>query len=279
MIESAGLRADAFFLEADPGPLFALLYEPTGVVRGGFVYVHPFAEEMNKARRMAALQARAWAQAGYAVLLLDLYGCGDSAGDFGEADWVIWKNNARSAADWLERRVGQPVGLWGLRVGALLAAEVASQSPTAFSALVLWQPVVNGDAFLTQFLRLKVATEMLADGGDKVDTQALKKMLEAGEHVEIAGYSLSPALARGLREAKLDALKSTVETIVWREVVAQSDRPLAPPSLRVVQQWREGGCSVDAATAVGEPFWITPEIAESHALIESTLQPTRAFQP
>src|SRR5690242_13967142 len=46
-----------------------------------FVYVPPFAEEMNLARRMAALQARALAAVGIGVLLLDLFGTGDSDGD------------------------------------------------------------------------------------------------------------------------------------------------------------------------------------------------------
>ena len=43
--------------------------------------VKAWAEEMNKARRMAALQARLLAENGYAVLQIDLHGCGDSSGD------------------------------------------------------------------------------------------------------------------------------------------------------------------------------------------------------
>lgn len=278
MIESAGLRADAFFLETTPGPLFVLLYEPAGPVRGGFVYLPPFAEEMNKSRRMAALQARACAQAGYAVLLLDFFGTGDSAGDFGDADWTTWKTNARAAAEWLQTRIGQPVGLWGLRTGALLAAELASAPGQAFSALVFWQPVLNGDTFLTQFLRLKIATEMLSDG-DKVDTQSLKTSLEAGESVEIAGYQLSSKLALGLRQAKMETLTPLVQRVVWREVVAQADRPVTPPSLRTVSRWQQAGLGVDAGTAVGEPFWITPEIAESSLLIKSTMQGIEGSTP
>ena len=42
----------------------------TATPRGAVVYVHPFAEELNKSRRMAALQARAMAAAGYAVVSL-----------------------------------------------------------------------------------------------------------------------------------------------------------------------------------------------------------------
>ena len=74
---------EAFFLPAGREQRFCILHgAESGIpVRGALVYVHPFAEEMNKARRMAALQARAMAAAGYAVLQIDLYGCGDSAGD------------------------------------------------------------------------------------------------------------------------------------------------------------------------------------------------------
>ena len=57
---------EAFFLPAEPGTRFALFYPAQQVKpRGGVLYVHPFGEEMNKSRRMAALQARAFAAAGY----------------------------------------------------------------------------------------------------------------------------------------------------------------------------------------------------------------------
>ncbi len=36
--------------------------------RGAIVYIHPFAEELNRSRHVVALQARAFAEAGYAVL-------------------------------------------------------------------------------------------------------------------------------------------------------------------------------------------------------------------
>ena len=65
------------------------------------LYIHPFAEEMNKSRRMAALQSRALAQAGYAVLQIDLLGCGDSSGDFGDATWQSWVSDVVLGCQWL----------------------------------------------------------------------------------------------------------------------------------------------------------------------------------
>ena len=82
--------SSAFFLPATPGHRFCIYHRPAeGGAGGGIVYAHPFGEEMNKARRMAALQSRRLAAAGYAVLQIDLFGCGDSSGDFADARWAI----------------------------------------------------------------------------------------------------------------------------------------------------------------------------------------------
>ena len=82
-----------FFLVGGQGTLFAIYYPPAAGVprRDGVLYVPPFAEEMNKSRRLVALQARRLAAAGFGVLVPDLYGTGDSAGDFAEARWSIWR--------------------------------------------------------------------------------------------------------------------------------------------------------------------------------------------
>ena len=94
-----------FFLQMGRGQRLAVLHTPSRHRdwRRAMVYVHPFAEEMNKSRRMAALQARALADAGWAVLQIDLAGCGDSSGDFGDADWATWVADVRTAATWLRQ--------------------------------------------------------------------------------------------------------------------------------------------------------------------------------
>ncbi len=63
---------EVFFLQGAQGQLFSV-YHPSslsGPARGGLVYLPPFAEEMNRARRMAALQARRLAAALVAAGLL-----------------------------------------------------------------------------------------------------------------------------------------------------------------------------------------------------------------
>lgn len=257
-----------FFLPASPGARFCLYHAPRGVARHAVVFVHAFAEEMNKSRRMVALQARALSLLGVAVLTIDLYGCGDSDGDFGDARWDIWKDDLAAAVRWLKSEVDAPVSLWGQRLGALLALDFAGDSGERFDRFVLWQPVASGETFMTQFLRLKVAAEMLAGG--QTGTSKLRARLAGGEPLEVAGYSLAPELVAAIDRQKLAPLARPGNRIHWLEVVSEAGRELTPVAARIVEAWRAVGAEVDVACVPGESFWTTQEITECPALVAAT---------
>lgn len=259
-----------FFLDTGAAARFCLYHAPQGACRGAWLFLHPFAEEMNKARRMVALQARALAQHGFAVLQIDLQGCGDSAGDFAEATWEGWLDDVARAAAWLRERSGQPVALWGLRLGALLALDHLRQG-NAPAALLLWQPVLNGGQALTQFLRLKVASQMLTEGGDSGGTSALRQALAAGQPQEIAGYTLAPALALALDQLDATKLPPPACPVHWFELVADAARPVPPAAARVAEAWCQQGANVRTQAVAGPQFWATQEIAECPALLDATL--------
>ena len=90
---SSGWAAEPFFLRAARGQRFCLFHPAAGSCRGAVLYVHPFAEELNRSRRMAGLHAGALAALGDAVLQLDLHGCGGSSGDFAAARWETWQED------------------------------------------------------------------------------------------------------------------------------------------------------------------------------------------
>lgn len=262
-------------MPAARGERFCIFHPAAGTPHGAIVYLHPFAEEMNKSRRMAALQARMLAMHGFVVLQIDLFGCGDSSGEFGEARWDIWKEDVSLGLQWLRRRVPGPIRLWGLRLGALLALDFATASNEVFGGFLLWQPVVNGESFLTQFLRLRMATEMIADDAVKTSTQALRSELKAGTVLEVAGYDLAPALAHAIERLKLAELPPPLGTPVhWLEVVPEAGRPLSPASQRVADAWIEHGVKLEARTVAGQPFWNAIEITECPELLAET---TRVF--
>jgi exosortase A-associated hydrolase 2 len=270
-MSQAGFQIEPFFLAGEHGALFCIYLSPSdGPPKATILYLHPFAEEMHKSRRMAALQARHLATNGYAVLQVDLTGCGDSAGDFGDASWVAWRDDVRRAHAWLTDKVPGPVLLWGLRTGATLAAEMSSEL-SGIAGLLLWQPIMNGEQFLTQFLRIKLASEMLSEGQSQSGTAELLAKLKAGESIEVGGYMLGPDMAKALQTLKLTNLAPSCP-VEWFEVGSQGGETLSPASQSVVDTWHAAGVSMRARTIQGEPFWITQEITECPELVTATLE-------
>jgi len=265
-----------FFLESPRGPIYCLYTLPaTRSAIGGVLYLHPFAEEMHKSRRMAALQARALAALGYAVLQVDLTGCGDSAGDFGDASWHAWREDAQLALTWLQSQASMPISLWGLRIGAMLAVDLAATRDD-IASLLLWQPVIAGESFLNQFLRIKLAGEVLAGGAVQNGTRKLREQLEErGEPVEVGGYTLSPTMMREMSGVNLINLPPRC-AVVWLEMAEEGGESVLAPSQRVVDAWRQAGVAVEARSLAGPPFWITQEIFTSPELIDATC---RAMAP
>ncbi|HAT32712.1 MAG TPA: hydrolase 2, exosortase A system-associated [Janthinobacterium sp.] len=258
------IAALPFFLGASPGERFCVFYPPAPGrrPRGAIVYAHPFAEEMNKSRRMAALQARAFACAGYGVLQIDLYGCGDSAGDFADARWQIWKDDLALACAWLTRRVDGPLSLWGLRLGALLALDVGADM--ALERMILWHPVWQGKSHLDQFLRLRLAKRMLADGGAG---PSAREELAAGAIVEVGGYALAPRLA-----AAIDALDGTsLKTACPLHCFELAPGGIVgPAAARQAERRRAAGAELSLHGVPGLAFWASGEIVECQSLLAAT---------
>ena len=252
------------------GQRFCLLHEPRGgATRGAIVFVHAFAEEMNKSRRMAALQARALADVGYCVLQIDLYGCGDSSGDFGDASWQDWVEDIAQAARWLQNHTNAPLWMWGHRCGCLLAAEAAWQFRLECNFL-FWAPPASGKQLLQQFLRLKTAGQMLT-GAASAGMEALRTQLVEEGFVEVAGYRLPSALANGLEQSTLTPPGQADGRVEWLELSSRESATLSPVSTKASVAWQSAGYTVRCLVVQGPSFWQTTEIEEVPALIEATL--------
>lgn len=262
-----------FLTLPDGSRRFALLHQPAGPARGCLLYVHPLGEEMNKTRRMAAEQARRFAAAGWVVLQWDLFGCGDSEGDFADASWQGWCEELRWAAGWLRERHAAPLWFWGLRAGALLACEAASGLDEA-PGLLLWQPSSNGKLVAQQFLRLKVAAELIG-GQAKGVMQEVRAALAAGERVLIGGYGLRATLIEGLEAAQMQPRAGT-PALVWLEQ-GQADAAPTPASQRQLEAWAAAGVPVRSSLWAGPAFWQTVEIEDAPALWDASLRAMEAL--
>ena len=267
------------FIPGEQGAIFCV-YHPCASrsLDQAILYIPPFAEEMNKARLMVALQARAFAEQGYAVLVPDLFGTGDSAGDFGDATWEIWLQNIGAAIDWLKQQGLTKVTLWGLRTGALLALDFANRGYREIERSLCWQPVLNGDTFVTQFLRLRVAAAMMDNDAPREKTSDLKRQLQDGQGIEVAGYRLNPDLIKPLMALRADQLAlPTLKKLAIFEVVANKEMQVSIANAQFLGKLQEK--SVDAALikAVGDAFWATQEITTAPDLITLTSSHVAAF--
>lgn len=281
-------HAQAFFLQSAEGQRFCLFYPAQGdVVRGQVLYIHPFAEEMNKARRMAALQARSLAQAGFDVLQPDLLGCGDSSGDFGDATWQSWVDDVVLACRYLQAgrcgrdlRTPPPVlWLWGLRAGCLLVTQAASQSGLACNFL-FWQAPSLGQPLLNQFMRLKLAGGLQGVQAKGVMAE-MRQQLACGEPVEIAGYRLSPGLASGLNQAVLTppAVKKRGQRLEWFELSTLENASPSVVATERFAEWQHAEYGARLHMVRGPAFWQTTEIEEAPALISATTAALMACAP
>ena len=259
----------AFFLPTPTGQRFCLFHPPQGTPKGRVLYLHPFAEELNTTRRVVAQQARALAQIGFAVLQIDLLGCGESEGELADATWEAWLQDAQLAHDWLADKAQGPLWLWGMRSGCLLAGALAARLPQAPN-LLLWQAVFNGQQMLQQFLRLHAAGQWLGEGS-KGESPA--KALASGQPGDIAGYTLTPSLATGMGAARMQAVTTDAPgRLVWLETSTQPEPTPGPASAAHLDNWRAAGWAVNAQAVNGPAFWQTVGTDESPALMAATLQ-------
>ncbi len=264
------------FIDGPSGRLFSVFHPPEGPGGEAVLYLPPFAEEMNRSRRMAALMARALAGKHIGCLILDPFGTGDSGGDFSAAGWEIWRADAAAAAEWLKERGFSRISLLGLRLGACLALDVASNFPVELARIVLWQPVANGKTFLNQFLRIRVAMGLAETpaGPPKTTretTKNLRQRLEDGETLEVAGYALTPDMAQAIDGLRLAQLGLDCRCpIHWLNVGGGSGGELPPAAKSVLGHWAQTGLPVTARTVPGEAFWTIEETTLAPDLVSAT---------
>lgn len=218
--------------------------------RAAVVCVQPFAEEANLSRRLIVSQARRLAKRGIAVVIPDLFGTGDSAGEFEQATLAQWKDDIATALSLAAARLALKPLLWGVRFGALLAAHCAADGRAA--ALLTWHPIKDGGQPVAQYRRLaklrglkqasvSAAPKESMPAGATLSFESATQ--EQAACIELAGYRLSTQLIEQM------------QSLTWPD-----ERPC--PVLEIEPSGQAGDTAV--------PFWHALDAPDDEALFTAT---------
>jgi len=268
------------FFPGSQGRLFVTLYLPdhSRLPLRWLLHLPAFTDEMNKSRAIVAQQARQLAEQGWAVLIPDLYGCGDSAGDLSAARWPLWQQDLCKLISLLQELGVERLSLWGLRLGCLLVSPLLRSSPLIIERIILWQPVLDGQRAMTQFLRLRAVAGLTGGATETLDQ--LREYLQCEQQLEVAGYNLPLPLLVAIEseslmgDADLIALSARDQplSVEWLEVARQPERGLLPASKVCIEAWQAVGVQVAARQVVGDGFWAAQELVEVPALLQATTE-------
>jgi hypothetical protein len=150
--------------------------------------VQPLFEEMNRSRRLLALITANLAVMGIGSWMPDLPGTGDAPG---RMDWAGWQRTLLAFHAKIQSDTVEDIAILAMRGGALLTG--------ALPRRYLLAPAESGASLLRNLLRTRAAASQ-DSGVEHVDT--LAERLKS-EPLDLAGYWVSPALAKGLESATL----------------------------------------------------------------------------
>jgi pimeloyl-ACP methyl ester carboxylesterase/acyl carrier protein len=176
--------------------------------------------------------------AGCSVLRFDYFGCGDSSGASHEGSCSRWQADIVSAYDELVARSGGTnVSAIGIRLGGLLLQKVAGFRP--FRSLVLWDPVLSGEAYFTQQRALDRAFV-----GASLPLRWRLGSSSSGDGEDLLGIFLPSKAVEGLRSLELDVrdVDTSVQSewLVTRGALAASN----DESRSILESIRGSGTSV-----------------------------------
>jgi len=183
-------------------PLAGRLHETRGPTRGAVVICNPWGYEENCAFGALQLLARLLAESGYETLRFDYDGCGNSWGDFADADRLAsWVASCGEAISYMAARCDR-VSVVGMRLGAALAV-LASASHKA-DRVLLWDPVVSGRRYLRILRTMSMMGVVAApDPTDPDGLVTIGHSLNAATVTEIESIDLKGLSAACIVEALL----------------------------------------------------------------------------
>ncbi|GAB2555358.1 hypothetical protein GCM10027065_27580 [Rhodanobacter koreensis] len=172
--------------------LFGIYHPAAAPATKAVLLCPPFGQDLVRSHRLYRQLAHALVAEGVAVLRFDYYGSGDSAGSSADVDWTRCVDDTLAAADQLRTlsRCDRIVA-FGARLGGSIA--LAAATAAHLVELVMWDPVLDGAAYVARLDALQVALQC--------DTT---RFIKPRTSADIAGQWLGFAVGARLRQQLIE---------------------------------------------------------------------------
>jgi exosortase A-associated hydrolase 2 len=194
-----------FFFGGRSRQLFGVYRGPAAASGGAaraVVLCNPWAHEALHAHRSVRQAAAMLADAGLHALQFDYLGTGDSAREMQQVSIADWEEDIRLAVrEVTEISNAHRVTLVGLRFGALLAARVAPSLSQVVDRLILWDPVLDGDAYLRELFQ--TCHELASYERHPSTRRPVPRPAEEGGGFELLGYPMTDRMMQETAALKL----------------------------------------------------------------------------
>jgi pimeloyl-ACP methyl ester carboxylesterase len=223
---------------------------------------HPFGEEKLWAHRIYVVFARALAQRSIPVLRFDYTGAGDSAGDTAQASVDTYLEDLGAAVDALAARAPhvERIALVGLRFGGTLAALFAenarvagTHSKVTQAPLVLWDPVLDGESYIQELLRINLSTQLAVYGKVCENREQLVERMRQGGVANVEGYEIGRPLLDSANLKELlpaGGIQHAGDTLVVQ--IAANDKQKVREDLKA---FAAGSAQARFERVIEQPFW------------------------
>ena len=240
-----------FYFGPQSRRLFGALSRPAGNASIGLVFCPPFGLEMSFTYAYFARWAKELSARGVAVLRFHPFGTGDSDGTSGEFTLDGMLNDTLEAVSYLSE-VAKPhrVGLFGLRLGAFVAAHAVEASRADF--LMLWSPVISMRQYVRELLRQQLAKELVHQQVERVrmTTQNMISELEAGRSLDLIGGEFSAELYRQMDADPQWPGRPSAPHVLWLGRPRERNQAAG-----IVDSWRQRGVGAEFGLLEESPFW------------------------
>lgn len=238
-----GARFQPVFLDGfERGARFAVWWLPANAsARGTVLCVPSPADEALATRRAISAQAWRLARSGWIVLVPDLYGCGDSAGDGHEATLAIWRRDLLRYALLARQRAPGPAVLWSMAAGSLLAVDLAFALDQLLDAIVLWHPCADGDAAADSLAGVARYSPQLLEALSGLPMQP-PPIAERGRQPMIGFLEVGPAKSP---ERERERERNATEPVDSTDTVDTPGR-IAATTRKLLKTWLDAGHLVTA---------------------------------